>query len=271
MQQENWRFEQPPNCAVVTTKDIAYGVAPILHAIRDLNQDEWTFLSSPTCKEEDTILVSLSRIVTADPTVLDIADLPSGWTATRICKKAPWVRSAIVNPSNATTKGSNLNLKDRRVLDAAEGWHMMLNYENAAQEVASIDPSAINDPDVLKLRARAYWGLRQIPEAMACIDKLIELDPDKPGPYVFKAQLLSYDDKPNAAFNLLKSVIARFPDHASMHYDIAVYAGEIGNWPEALYWSQITISMSHFKHLLLNNQALAPIHDQIRKMGPPAH
>jgi len=271
MQQENWRFKKPPNCAVVTTKDIAQGAKPILHAMHDLNEDDWKFLSSPTCKEEDVILVSLSRIVTVDPTVLDIVDLPPGWTATRNCKEDPWVRSPIFYSSDAKMKGSNLNLEHKRVLDAAEGWHMMLNYENAAEEVAKIDPSAINDPDVLNLQARAYWGLRQIPEAMACIDKLIELEPEKPGPYVFKAQLLSYDGKPDAAFNLLKSIIAKFHDHASMHYDIAVYAGEIGNWPEALYWSQITISMSHFKHLLLDNQALAPIHDQIRKMGPPAY
>lgn len=39
------------------------------------------------------LLVSLKTIVQIDPTVLEVADLPPGWQATRDTAESPWKRS----------------------------------------------------------------------------------------------------------------------------------------------------------------------------------
>src|SRR4051812_14034275 len=110
-----------------------------------------------------------------------------------------------------------LSARDQQILDAAEGWHMMTNYSEAASELRQIDTKAGETYKALDLRSRVHWGLRQIPEALECASKIIELRPDSPGGYIFKAMLLSFEGKNADAFSLLISVVDKFPDHATLH------------------------------------------------------
>ena len=40
----------------------------------------------------DAALVGLSEMVRHDPSVLELADMPPGWSATRETRDAPWKR-----------------------------------------------------------------------------------------------------------------------------------------------------------------------------------
>lgn len=88
----NWPFDQPSNCASITLRSIiAHGV-PILHVMHDAEDHGWQFLDGKAVESENVAVVSLGAIVRLDPSVLEIADMPAGWSATRESKSSPWRR-----------------------------------------------------------------------------------------------------------------------------------------------------------------------------------
>ena len=87
-----WPFEQPQNCAVISLRDIVFGGKPILFVSHDDDDDSWQFLTDESPREENAVVVGLGEIAKRDPTVLELADLPPGWIATRDNADANWER-----------------------------------------------------------------------------------------------------------------------------------------------------------------------------------
>ena len=46
---------------------------------------------------EDALVIGLANMVTRDPTLRDLADLPSGWEAWREAPHLPWYRRRALN------------------------------------------------------------------------------------------------------------------------------------------------------------------------------
>ena len=89
---DNWPFDQPQNCAVITLKQIIDGAEPILHVSHDLDDHGWQFLGIGDACEEDAAVVCLGEIVKSDSTVLQVADIPPGWHAWRQTVADKWTR-----------------------------------------------------------------------------------------------------------------------------------------------------------------------------------
>jgi len=89
---------QPPNCAVITFRDIAENRAPILHVSHDSDDHGWQFLSLEDAQVDKAVIVCFSHIVDSDPTIRDLADLPTGRRAWRRSKGEPWIRE--LNPDD---------------------------------------------------------------------------------------------------------------------------------------------------------------------------
>ena len=89
---EPWPFEQPPNCAVITLRSIVFGGSPILHVTHDLDDHGWQFLGLEDADAADPAVVSLRSMVTQDPTLFELHDLPPGWHAWRQAIGEPWTR-----------------------------------------------------------------------------------------------------------------------------------------------------------------------------------
>ena len=87
-----WPFDQPRNCATVTLRSIVADNLPILYVSHDADDHGWQFLDGQPLNMSNALLVSLSTIVEHDPTVVEVADLPPGWVATRIAAGSPWKR-----------------------------------------------------------------------------------------------------------------------------------------------------------------------------------
>jgi len=87
----NWPFEEPRNTAVITTKQIMQGGAPILSVIHD-RDGEWQFLDGGDVMEDDTVVVGLGNLLSRDPGLRLLADLPCGWIAWRESRNMPWQR-----------------------------------------------------------------------------------------------------------------------------------------------------------------------------------
>jgi hypothetical protein len=93
---EDWPFDQPPNCAVITLKAIVAGEMPILFVSHDERDHGWQFLSGDPVSKEDASVVALREIVELDPSILKLADLPAGWVATRRSAYAGWEKNACI-------------------------------------------------------------------------------------------------------------------------------------------------------------------------------
>ncbi len=65
---------------------------PITRVVHDASDHGWQFLSDDGANMDDAMLVGLKEIVAHDNTVLEVADLPPGWIATRERVGSPWVR-----------------------------------------------------------------------------------------------------------------------------------------------------------------------------------
>ena len=86
----DWPFDDPPNVATFTVRQIMKDGLPILFVRRD--DDGWQFLTGSAVTMRDAMLVGLKEIVSRDPSVADLADLDVGWQAWRERAGAPWVR-----------------------------------------------------------------------------------------------------------------------------------------------------------------------------------
>jgi hypothetical protein len=87
-----WPFDQPENCGTIISRAILDGRSMIQFVSHDDDDHGWQFLDNETSKPEQAALVCLSHVLEIDPTVLELADLPPGWIATRAKKGESWVR-----------------------------------------------------------------------------------------------------------------------------------------------------------------------------------
>ena len=87
----DWLFDDPPNVAVLTTDQVLKGES-ILYVSHDEEDGAWQFHAGETIDESNAKVVALKRIVELDRSVMQLADLPLGWVATRSDVGAVWQR-----------------------------------------------------------------------------------------------------------------------------------------------------------------------------------
>jgi hypothetical protein len=87
-----WPFDQPPDCAVITLRQIIEDGAAILEVSHDADDHGWQFMTTGEPAEEDLLLVCFSHVVERDASLLELADLPPGWIATRAAAGGRWRR-----------------------------------------------------------------------------------------------------------------------------------------------------------------------------------
>jgi hypothetical protein len=89
----SWPFHEGKNIACFTTRQVLEGL-PILYVSHD-NDGDWQFLCGTTNETEDCALVSLGEMLRWDETLVEVADLPGGWSASRDESYLPWHREPI--------------------------------------------------------------------------------------------------------------------------------------------------------------------------------
>jgi len=92
---DDWPWDQAPDCGVLTLKSIIAAGGPILHVFHDPDDHGWQFLGWDDPKREDAALVLLSEIDVLDPTLREIARMPAGWHAWRRSVEDPWTLERI--------------------------------------------------------------------------------------------------------------------------------------------------------------------------------
>ena len=92
-QTDGWVFDQPPQTAAITTRQVLEGHQEILAVVHYSDDHSWAFLCGTTDDAKDGRVVLMKTIVELDDSVRVIADLPPGWKAWRERRGAPWQKA----------------------------------------------------------------------------------------------------------------------------------------------------------------------------------
>ena len=97
----NWPFDQAPNVAAITTRQVIEDGLPILSVVHYFDDDSWAFVCGTSNATEDGRVIGMGEALKIDSTLATIADLPPGWCAYRRSIGAPWTKQANSDDTNA--------------------------------------------------------------------------------------------------------------------------------------------------------------------------
>jgi hypothetical protein len=87
-----WPFDQAPNVAAITTRQVIEDGLPILTVVHYADDDSWAFICGTSNATEDGRVIGMGTALKLDPTLATIADLPPGWCAHRRSVGEAWTR-----------------------------------------------------------------------------------------------------------------------------------------------------------------------------------
>lgn len=83
-------FSTPTNTAVISSTYVLKEKQPVLHVVRD-DEDEWQFhCGNHDYSSEKLMLVTLQNMLDYDSTLVEVADLPVNYFATRDSEQDSW-------------------------------------------------------------------------------------------------------------------------------------------------------------------------------------
>jgi hypothetical protein len=86
-----WNFDQAPNAACIASRAVFAGRA-VLIVTHYEDDHSWAFLDGVNFEPAKAFVVAMSEVLKAHPDLVEIADLPTGWTASRVAIGQPWSR-----------------------------------------------------------------------------------------------------------------------------------------------------------------------------------
>jgi hypothetical protein len=88
-----WPFDDPPDVATISLRDIMESRQPILLVSHDAEDGMWQFLDGRAdLNPDDAVVLSLADVLGLDRSIAQLADLPLGWRAWRANVNQPWQR-----------------------------------------------------------------------------------------------------------------------------------------------------------------------------------
>ena len=90
----HWPFTDVVNTAVFLCPHVGRDAFPVLRVCHD-HDCEWQFLCGGDHSNSKPLLVCMGCAVDGDSTLMELADLPVGWSAERVEHGAPWHREPL--------------------------------------------------------------------------------------------------------------------------------------------------------------------------------
>ena len=92
MKMTDWPFDQQPNVAALSTRQVIEENAEILVVVHYEDDHSWAFLCGTTDKDDDGRVIGMGTALKLDSTLAQVADLPPGYTASRTLLGGAWSR-----------------------------------------------------------------------------------------------------------------------------------------------------------------------------------
>jgi len=88
----DWPFDQSPDTAAITTRQVLEDGLPILRVTHYADDHSWAFVCGTTNDTEDGRVIGMGTALKIDATLREIADLRPGWGAWREKVGGEWHR-----------------------------------------------------------------------------------------------------------------------------------------------------------------------------------
>ena len=156
---------------------------------------------------------------------------------------------------------------------AAIGWMELGNMPEALAELDKLDPAIQRHADVLEVRWSILAAQLDWDSAAKIGRALIAADPNRPSAWLHHAYALRRASAGGlvAALNALAPVGTKFPNEATIPYNLACYTCQLQRDPkETLDWLERAISIGGRKEIVamaLRDPDLAPMRGEIEELS----
>jgi predicted Zn-dependent protease len=155
---------------------------------------------------------------------------------------------------------------ERLHLQAAEIWLELDNCDLAAEELKEISHQMRVHPEVLRVRYEVCALAQQWAPAAAVAQAMCAVMPGSSSGWILLAEALHAMKRTRQAWDVLNSVVERFPDEPKLPYKLACYACELGDLRAGWDWLERMIHLSNstdVKRMVWEDPDLRPLWGKI--------
>jgi len=157
-------------------------------------------------------------------------------------------------------------LQVQRRLLAASGFVELSMFQESVEELESLPPELRETPIVLAVWLEVYQSWQKWTEALAVATRLTAAEPDIPNWWVALAYATRRMRGILFAREILIEVGERFPDCATIQFNLGCYAAQLGDLDEARIRIESAIQLDRqFETLANSDPDLAPLRDHSRR------
>lgn len=160
-------------------------------------------------------------------------------------------------------------LHDSRRLEAARGWIGLGSLVEAEKELEKISAPMRSHPEVLRVRwqIRALAGEWEVAAAIA--RHITESVPNLEFGWILHAHSFHQLERTDQAWDVLYSVVDRFPGDAVIRLKLACYASKLGDLKSGRHWLEKAFEVGdivELRELALEELDLRPLWTEIKKL-----
>lgn len=160
---------------------------------------------------------------------------------------------------------------DTHYLSAALGWMELGNCLEAKSELLKVNPGLANHPTVLEVNWAIQAAANEWPEALATAEKLVESEPNLANGWLHRAYAMRRvpGGGLQAAWKLLLPAVDRFPEEATIPYNLACYSCQMGELEEARRWLRRALGVgdaAKIRTMAFADSDLKPLWPEIKRL-----
>jgi tetratricopeptide (TPR) repeat protein len=126
-----------------------------------------------------------------------------------------------------------LKWQDVRHLEAAEGWLGLGDVGEAKLELDAIPPAKRSTPPVLQIQYLICAKEKEWETCIGLAESIVQQAPDAPFGWIHRSYALHELKRTREALDQLLPASQRFPEDATLHYNLACYECVLGNLEQA--------------------------------------
>jgi len=154
-------------------------------------------------------------------------------------------------------------------LNSAEGWLGLGNPSEAEHELAKLQDSLADHPDVLRVWYHLHEKRGDWTRAVETARLLCRIIPQHAFGWIHLAYALHELRRTKEAYEVLRPVVERFPDEYLIRYNLACYSCQMGALDQARAWLKKSIAIAGadtIKKLAASDLDLKSLWEEIQKM-----
>jgi hypothetical protein len=162
-----------------------------------------------------------------------------------------------------------LGFPDRHYVQAAEGWLGLGDPAEAERELACLSPAAAGHPSALEALWRLHSARSAWSDALGTAQRHIEAAPHEAAGWIHQSYCLHELGRTSEAFQLLHSVILKFPEESVIPYNLACYACRLGELEAARRWFDQASRIggkAMVRQMAADDPDLAPLREYIERL-----